>query len=124
MAKWANDDAMDAMLDKYALCTTLLLCSSQPADRAAALAAALADVTVTPGDGNGDFTIANGDSSGRKLTVAAQSSVDVDTSGTGTHVCGIDGTDLWFVTTCNSKVVADTDQVNFPAFDIEVGDPT
>lgn len=124
MAKWANDDAMDAMLDQYALCTTILLCAGQPTDRADALTKALADVTVTPGDGNGDFTIDDGDASGRKVTVAAQSAVDVDTSGTGDHVAGIDGTDLWFVTTCADKVVEDTDQVNFPAFDIEVGDPS
>lgn len=123
MAKWTNDDAMNAMLDKYALCTTILLCSSQPADRAAALTAALADATVTPGDGNGDFTITDGDASGRKLIVTAQPAIDVDTTGIGNHVCGIDGSDLWFVTTCANQSVLDSEQVNFPAFDIEVGDP-
>ena len=34
---------------------------------------------------SGDFTKANGDTSGRKLTVAAKSGVLIDASGTATH---------------------------------------
>ena len=123
MVKWANDNAMDAMLDYYALGNQFLLCALQPTDRADALTKALADIAVTPGDGNGDFTIANGDTSGRKLTMAAQSAVDVDAGDTGDHVAIIDATNLLLVTTCTDVVVTTADQVNFPAWDAEVADP-
>ena len=124
MAKWANDSVMDAALDNVATATTLLVTSSQPADRVAALAAALADIAVTPGDGNGDFTIANGDTSGRKLTVAQQTDFPVDTSGTATHVCLIDGTNLLYVTTCTSQALTSGNTVTVPAWDIEIADPS
>lgn len=124
MAKWANDDVMDAALDEVAEANQLLVCSSQPANRAAALSAALADVSLTPGDGNGDFTIGNGDTSGRKLTVAEQANVEVDTSGTATHVALIDGTRLLYVTTCTSQALVDGNTVTVPAWDIEIADPS
>ena len=124
MAKWANDQVMDAALAEVAEATTLLVTSSQPADRAAALAAALADIAVTPGDGNGDFTIGDGDTSGRKLTVAQQTDFPVDTTGTATHVCLIDGTRLLYVTTCTSQGLTAGNTVTVPAWDIEIADPS
>lgn len=124
MAKWANDEVMNAALAEVAEATTLLVTSSQPADRTAALAAALADIAVTPGDGNGDFTIADGDTSGRKVTVAQQNDFPVDTSGTATHVCLIDGTRLLYVTTCTSQALTAGNTVTVPAWDVEIADPS
>lgn len=124
MAKWVNDVVLDTMLDEIAESNTLLVCSSQPADRTAALAAALADVAITPGAGLGDFTISNGDTSGRKLTIAQQDNFEVDTSGTATHVALIDGTRLLYVTTCVSQALVDGNNVTTPAWDIEVADPS
>lgn len=124
MAKWANDAVMDAALEEVAGATTLLVTSSQPADRAAALAAALADIAMTPGSGNGDYTLANGDTSGRKLTVAQQADFPVDSSGTATHVCLIDGTRLLYVTTCTSQALTAGNTVTVPAWDIEIADPS
>jgi len=123
MAKWANDSVMDAALAVPATGNTLLVTSSQPADRTAALAAALADVTMTTGAGNGDYTLANGDTSGRKLTVEQQTNIPVDTTGTATHVCIIDGTNLLYVTTCTSQVLTAGNTVTVPAWDIEIADP-
>jgi hypothetical protein len=119
MAKWANDLFMDAALDYLAGATTQLVCSSQPADRAAALAAALADVVID----SGDFTKANGDTSGRKVTVAQQSSVPIDANGTATHIAYIDGTTLRYVTTCTSQALTAGGTVTVPAHDVEVADP-
>lgn len=124
MAKWANDAVMDAALEEVAESTTLLVCSSQPADRAAALAAALADIAMTPGSGNGDYTLANGDTSGRKLTVEQQTDFPVDTTGTATHVCLIDGSRLLYVTTCTSQGLTAGNTVTVPAWDIEIADPS
>lgn len=86
---------------------------------------ALADVTM----GSGDFTIAAGDGGGnvaRKVTVGAKSSVPVDTTGTATHVALVDTVNslLLFVTTCTSQALTAGNNVNFPAWDIEVAAPT
>ena len=42
---------------------------------------------MTAGDGNGDYTIANGDNSGRKVTLEAQTAVTLTDDGTITHQC-------------------------------------
>lgn len=122
MAKWANDSMMDAALDWLSAGTgiVMLACTSQPADRAAALAAALADVALA----GGDFTKANGDTSGRKVTIAQKSNVSIGANGTATHVAIVDGTTLRYVTTCTSQVLNSGGTVTIPAWDIEVADPT
>jgi hypothetical protein len=125
MAKWQNDDMLDAALDYVAACDTLIVCSAQPTTYAEATATyALADVTLTPGDGNGDFTIADGDTNGRKVTVAAQSAVPIDASGTATHVALVltTGSSLRFVTTCTSQALTSGGTVDLPAFDDELAD--
>lgn len=124
MAKFTHDDVLDAALAKVATATRMVVASAQPANFAGIAAVALADVAMTPGDGNGDYTIANGDTSGRKLTVAAQSGVDVDSSGTATHVCLDDGSILLHVTTCDSQVLTAGNPMNVPAFDVEFADVT
>lgn len=123
MAKWSSDDVLDGMLDIIALADIMTVCSQQPADRTEAVTTyALADVAMVPGDGN-DFTIADGDTSGRKVTVAAKAGVPVDTSGTATHVALSDATRLLYVTTCTSQVLTAGNTVDFPAWDVEVADP-
>lgn len=124
MAKWANDSVMDAALDLVATATRMVVTSAQPANFAGIAVVALADVTLTAGDGNGDYTIANGDSSGRKLTVAQQASITIDSSGDATHVCLDDGTTLLYVTTCTTQTLTSGGTVTVPAFDIEIADPT
>lgn len=124
MAKWANDNVMDAALDLVATATRMVVTSAQPANFAGIAAVALADVTLTAGDGNGDYTIANGDTSGRKLTVAQQANITIDASGDATHVCLDDGSTLLYVTTCTTQTLTSGGTVTVPAFDIEIADPT
>lgn len=132
MAKWINDSALDAALTYICGATggnarALVACSAQPTTYVQAFTTyALADVAMTAGDGQGDFTIANGDSSGRKLTTLQQSNVTVDASGTATHVAIVDtvGSVLLAVTTCTSFALTIGSTVTFPAFDFEIGDPT
>lgn len=121
MAKWANDLMMDASLDYVAGSVRMVACSAQPANYAGIAAVALADVTLA----GGDFAKANGDTSGRKVTVAAKSSVQIDVSGAATHIALDDGTTLRYVTTCTSLALTAGagNTVNFPAWDIEVADP-
>lgn len=125
MAKFANDSVMDAALDKIATGTILTVCSSQPTTRTEAVTTyALADVVLTAGDGNGDFTVANGDTNGRKVTVTQQADIPIDSSGTATHVAICDGTDLLLVTTCTSQALTSGGTVTVPPFDDEIADPS
>ena len=73
----------------------------------------------------GDFTLADGNTSGRKITVAAKSGVPIDTSGTATHVAliSVSDTTLRAVTTCTSQALTAGGTVDFPAFDWELSDP-
>lgn len=115
---------MDAALGIVDNATRLVVTSAQPANFAGIAAVALADVTMTAGAGNGDYVLANGDVSGRKLTVQAQSAVPIDTSGTATHVCLDDGSTLIYVTTCTSQALTSGGTVDVPAFDVEIADPS
>jgi len=122
MSKFAPDATLDAMLDYIAGSNVMVACSSQPSVYGDLAAAALADVAMA----SGDFTKANGDVSGRKLTMGAKNSVSVDSSGTATHVALADTatSTLRYVTTCTSQALTSGNTVNFPAWKIEVGDPT
>ncbi|MGW8177740.1 MAG: hypothetical protein ACWGQW_02930, partial [bacterium] len=61
----------------------------------------LAQVALT----SSDATLAAGDSSGRKLTMAAKNSVSVSTTGTASHVSltGSTGSTLLLVTACTTQ---------------------
>lgn len=125
MAKFANDSVMDAALAKIATGVILTVCSAQPTTYAEATSTyKLADVALTAGDGNGDFTIANGDTSGRKVTVAQQDDIPVDSTGTATHVAICDGSTVLLVTTCTSQALTAGNTVTVPAFDDEIADPS
>ena len=126
MAKATPDAVLDVMLTDIALSSILHVCSGEPANYAGIAAVALADVALTPGDGNGDFVIAD-HTSGRKLTVAQQAAIDIDASGTATHiVLAVGGvTDvIKQITTCTSQALVDTGTVTVPAYIISVADPT
>jgi hypothetical protein len=123
MGKFAPDIVLDAPADVIDQANIMYLCSAQPANYAGIAAVALADVAMTP---NTDFTKADGDTNGRKVTVAAKNTVTVDTSGTGNHVvlASTGDSTLRYVTTSNSQAVTAGNTVNFPAWDIEIADPT
>lgn len=124
MAKFASDAVIDGALDVVALSTIMTVCSAQPTTYTEATSTyALADVVID----SADFTKANGDTSGRKVTVGAQNGVLIDTSGTATHValCTTAGTLLRYGTTCTSQALTanGSNTVNIPAWDIEIADP-
>jgi hypothetical protein len=121
MAKWANDDVMDAALNRVKTLVNLqTVCSQQPTTRTEATTTyKLADVAMA----TGDFTLADGDAPGRKVTVAQKASVTVDSDGTATHVALTDATSLVVVTTCTGQVLTSGNTVTFPAWDQEISDP-
>lgn len=124
MAKSVHNDVLDAALNYIKdNCTRLVVCSAEPTTFAEANATyALADVTVD----STDFTVADGDTSGRKVTVAAQTGVSVDTSGTVTHVAllDVDDSKLLYVTTSPSQGVSSGGTVDVGAWDVEIADPS
>lgn len=126
MGKAAPDAVLDTLLDEIATADTMYACTDEPANFAGISSVALADVTLTPGDGNGDFTIDDGDASGRKLTVAQQTGIEIDTTGTADHIVLADASnsELLFVTTCSSQSLTDGNTLTIGSWDIEIGDPT
>jgi hypothetical protein len=124
MPKQAPDATIDAMLDYIAGATAMHAISAYAADDTYATVTgnSLADVVMA----GGDFTKAAGDTSGRKVTVAAKSGVNVDVTGTATHVALVNtaGTTVRYVTTCTSQALTSGNTVNFPSWKVEVNDPT
>lgn len=124
MAKSVHNDVLDGALNIIKNnCTRMVACSTEPTNFTEANATyALADVTMA----STDFTVADGDVSGRKVTVAAKTGVLVDASGTYAHVALLDvsNSKLLYVTTGTSQALTAGNTVDFPAWDIEIADPS
>lgn len=119
MAKVLADAVLDAALDKIATSTKLTFCSSQPANYAGIAAVKLVDVTID----SGDFTKAD-DTSGRKVTIGAQTGMTPSANGTVTYAVLDDGTTLLAATTVTSQAVTTSQTWNSPSFKISIGDPS
>jgi hypothetical protein len=124
MAKFVPDATLDAYLAKLATATRLCVLSGQPSVFGDIAALILASVAMTAGLGNGDYTAANGDTSGRKVTVAQQAAMSITASGTANHISLDDGAALIAVTTCTSQALTSGGTVTSPAWDAELADPT
>lgn len=121
MAKSVDNSVLDGALNIIKNnATAQVACSAEPANFAGVAAVTLSTATMT----STDFTVADGDTSGRKVTAGAKSGQTVSANGTVTHVALTNGTDtLYYVTTTTSKAVTTSDTLNFPAWDIEIADP-
>lgn len=126
MAKTVHNDVLDSALNYIKNnCDKMVACSQQPTTFTEANATyALVDVVMTSSDFTGP---ADGDVSGRKLTINAKSDIPVDVQGEPAVIVLLD--------TVNSKILYTTDEgtaqtiyvgnnVNFPAWDIELEDPS
>lgn len=73
-----------------------------------------------------DFTLADGDVSGRKVTIAAQTGIAITLSGTANHVAVIDTVNkrLLHVTTMPGQAVTAGNTANTAAWDAEFADVT
>lgn len=122
------DLALDALLAYIADSGTRLdVCTTEPTTYTEATSTnTLGNVTLTAGAGNGDYTIANGDTNGRKLTVAAQTIASASGSGTAASIAITDGvSELLFTTAlASSQSVTSGNQIDVAAFDHEVADAT
>ena len=120
MAKWQIDAMLDAALAYISSnATEMYVCTSQPATRAAAISSSLI-AAASP-----SFTgPANGDASGRKLTVDQEVAVPVTGNGDATHIALCSGSALLYVTTCTLQTLTSGNTVTVPAWDIEIADAT
>lgn len=121
MGKILTDAVLDGSLDIIATATEIYLCTSEPADRAAAIAASVIPAHTLAG---GDFTKANGDVSGRKITVSAQNGLTADETGTVNHIALCTGSVMRAVTTCTGQAVTSGNTVNIGSFKAELTDPS
>jgi hypothetical protein len=128
MPKTIPDAALDAMLQYEDDADVLRVCSTLDATptHAEIVTATLASIAMTPGDGNGDYVIADGDTSGRKLRVLAQTAIPVTASGDANHIAltKTSDTTVRAVTTCTTQTLTSGNTVNTPEFKHEVADVT
>lgn len=124
VTKYQNDLMLDAAFDWVrARVTRMNVCSTSPTTYAEATSTyMLANVAIT----STDLTIANGDSSGRKVTVAAKSGLSVANSGTAEHIAltGSTGSTLLLVTGCTTQALTTGNTVDVPTWDDEIADIT
>lgn len=123
MAKYLNDtDVLDAALDGIETANMLRIFDTFSTDYATINTNKLAEVSLT----GPDFTKADGDTSGRKVTVAAKNAVPVTATGSYNHLALVDtvGSKVLAVTDGTTKAITSGDEVDIPAFDLEVGDPS
>ena len=105
-----HNDVLDAAFDLIRdNCDEMNANNAEPTTRTEAITTfMLADQAMA----STDFTIGEGDTSGRKVAVAAKLGATVDTTGTATHVSLVDGTRLLYVTTCTSQVLTAANTVD------------
>lgn len=120
MGRFVNDNSNDAALN-YTInnAAQALYCVGQPADRTAALLAALASVNIDAAD----FTLANGDTSGRKYTFGAQTGVSITGDGNADHLVLISATEILDITTFTAQSLTNGGTLDSAAFDREIADP-
>lgn len=127
----APDAVLDAGLDVIALADEMFVTDVEPddyADIGVGATVLVGPIELTPGDGNGDFTIADGSPDGRTLTVAAQNGASIVASGTSGFVVLATGgaTDLIRYVTEESTEQALTsgNTANIGSWTVNNADPT
>jgi hypothetical protein len=100
-------------------------CTSEPANFAGIAAVSVGNYTLTAGDGGGAWTIANGDTNGRKITLGAQSGNNGTATGAANFLAYDDGTTLHWTTAASGDTVNSGSPWTIGAYKVaEVADPT
>lgn len=129
MARLVDNTILDAALDQLQNnASQVVLCSSEPSSFSDATTdqstggAAVGEVSVTSTDFTGP---SDGDTSGRKIQVNAQT-VTIDVSSTATHVAIVStgSSVLQYVTTSGSVSVSTGETRDIQSWDIEIEDPS
>lgn len=120
--KFSSTQVLDGALNVVRTATRMVAVNGQPATYAAADAGRLSEAALS----TADFTLASGDVSGRKVTIAAKSGLAVIAAGTADHVALLDpGTStLLYVTTCPAQALVVGGTVSLAAWSVEINAPT
>lgn len=125
MAKFQNDTMLDNAFSVITDNVTLLVVTdTQPITYTSAVGANLLARHVVSA---ADFTIGDGDTNGRKVTIAQQTSLIVSVTGNGNHVVLATSAALstiYYVTTATSQTLTATNTLTVNAWDIEIADAT
>jgi len=121
MPKFASTDVINGSLNIVASATRMVALNGQPASYAAANSGKLVQVDLV----SGDFTLAAGDISGRKVSIAAKAGLAVIAPGTADHVALLDvaGSRLLYVTTCPSQALVTGGLISIAGWAVEIGAP-
>lgn len=114
------DAVKDVLLDHIADTGDILhACSGEPGNYAAIAGVTLGNIALTEGDGNGDYTKGDGDTSGRKLTLAMQTITGTD-DGDATHLVIADSVAevIKAITTCNAFTISTGVDFDLAAYDV------
>lgn len=124
MAKSASNTFIDGAFNTIkasADTITYTLCSTQPTNRAEAVGTYMLALTTL--NKTTEIALANGDVSGRKMTISAKTGISVTNSGTGQHVAICNATELLFVTTTTSQAVSAGGTVDIGSWKDEIAAP-
>lgn len=120
MGAYTPDEVIDVMLDAIANSDRLDLTTDLFTPEG--LSNSIAHVSLTPGDGNGDFTIADGVVDGRRLILAAQDDMPISAGGYARHWVLSESGVIRHVGTCTALYLAGG-TVDFPEKSITVRSP-
>jgi hypothetical protein len=119
--KFSSTQVLDGALNVVRTATRMVAVSGQPANYAAADTGRLSEAALT----TADFTLAAGDISGRKVTIAAKSGLSVIAPGTADHIALLDpvSSTLLYVTTCPAQALVAGGTVSLASWQIEINQP-
>lgn len=126
MAKTQNDLIYDAAFAYVRTRgTKITVCNGQPTTytQATTTSGNMLAETTTPISST-EYTLANGDTSGRKLTTPAKNGLTVQRSANANHIAVVSSSDasILYITTVTSQSLTTGNQVNVAGFDFEILD--
>lgn len=127
MGKVVADAVLDAAFDRLINnCIELTVCAGEPSDYGSATTqgAQMLARTIISG---ADYTKANGDTNGRKVTIGQQTGIPVSATGGANHVCLLTSatiSTIEYITTATSQNLTAGNTLTVNAWDIEIADPT
>lgn len=119
MARKSDDYFLDGILERIEGTTTVTVCAGEPIDLADLTNVALATGTLTASD----WTIGAGSPDGRRVDMAQQADLNIDTTGEANHVAVDDGINL-YVTVCNAQMLTAGGTVTVGTWGVRIAAPS
>jgi hypothetical protein len=128
MTKIVHDEVLDSALNYLKNNITHITVVGSTVTTYASATTQGADMLALVSVSASDFTGANGDASGRKITVGQKTGVEVSATGSAVQICLVDSSGagkLFYVTEVSAtQQLTDGNTMTFESWDIEIADPT